>query len=112
MQYGSMKHQCLIERKSVTQDATYGTEVITWVAVGTTFASVEDVPPSLSEAVKNGLNVARNQTKVQMRWRTDVDSTMRLTINRPAATLYQIIAGPAEVGNKRAIEFMVERFSS
>lgn len=108
----TLRHRCLIERKSVTQDPKYGTEVIAWVTVANAWCSAEDVSPSRSEAVKNGLAIAINQTVVRMRFRTDVDSSMRLTINRPALTVYQIIAGPAEIGNRQGIEFMVERITS
>ena len=110
--FGDLRHRCLIERKTVAQDAQYGTEVITWVAVATTWCSADDSPPSRSEAVKNGLATGANQTVVRMRWRTDVDSSMRLTINRPALTVYQVIAGPSEIDNRKGIEFMVEHYSA
>ena len=110
--FGDLRHRCLIERKSITQDPQYGTEVITWVTVANTWCSVEDTPPSRSEAVKNGLATGASQTVVRMRWRTDVDSSMRFTINRPALTVYQIIAGPAEIGSRQGIEFMIERYAS
>lgn len=112
MQAGLLRHICLIERKSVTKDPIFGTEVVNWVAVATTRCSADDVAPSRSETVKNGLASGTNQTKVGMRWRTDVDSSMRLTINRPAPTVYQIIAGPAEIGNRKGLEFMCERYTS
>lgn len=110
--FGDLRHRCLIERKVTTPDPQYGTPVITWVTVANTWCSVEDVVPSRSEAVKNGLSTGTNQTLLRMRWRTDVDSSMRMTINRPALTVYQIIAGPAEIGNRQGIEFMLERYTT
>lgn len=110
--FGDLRHSCLIERKSVTHDTTYGTEIISWVPVATTWCSIEDVAPSRSEAVKNGIASAAIQTIVRIRFRTDVDSSMRMTINRPTLTVYQIIAGPSEIGNRQGLEFMVEKYSS
>lgn len=110
--FGELRHRCLIERKVVTQDPDYGTEVITWQTVATVWANIEDVLPSKSEAVKSGLDTATQQTRVRIRWRDDIDSTMRVTINRPAQTLYQIAAGPAELGSRQGLEFMVEHYSS
>ena len=112
MRSGDLLHRCLIERKSTTPDTQYGTAVVTWVSVGTAWCSAEDIAPSRSEAVKNGLSLGVNQTVVRMRWRTDVDSSMCLTINRPAATVYQIVGGPAELGNRQGVEFVVERYTS
>ena len=112
MRSGDLRHRCLIERKSTTPDPQYGTAVVTWVAVANTWCSADDIAPSRSEAVKNGLSIGTNQTVVRMRWRTDVDSSMRLTINRPAPTVYQIVGGPAELGNRQGVEFVVEKYTS
>lgn len=37
---------------------------------------------------------------------------MRIVINRPTSKIYQLIAGPAEVGTKRNIEFMAELYTT
>ena len=118
-----LNRRITIERKTTTQDAVYGTPIVTWVplvtevgspAVAAKFwAEVQDVLPSRSEAVRQGLEVGRNQSRVRMRWRDDIDQSMRMTLHGDSDVIYQIVAGPAEIkGRKNYIEFMVERFSS
>lgn len=113
MDIGTLNRRCLIERKSVTQDATYGTQVVTWSTVATVWCEVQDVLPARAfEYNKAGLGVSVNLSRVRMRYRTDIDSSMRLTINRPDATVYQIVSGPAELGSRDGLEVIVERYSS
>lgn len=109
---GKLNRRATVERRSVTRDPDYGTDVVTWVTQATVWCEVQDILPSRSEAVKQGLAVAQNQTRIRMRYRTDIDSSMRITLSRPGAVVYQIISGPAEIGNKELIEFIVERSSS
>lgn len=109
----NLRHRCLIERPGTTQDATYGTTGATWSTVATVWANVQDVLPSRStETVHAGLANAASRTRVRMRFRTDLDSSMRFTIARPTSTVYQVVAGPAEIGNRKYIEFVVEAFKS
>ena len=112
MNLGPLNTRCRIERKVVSQDADYGTEVIAWALLGVAWCNVQDEFPSKSEAVKNGLAIATNRTRVRLRFRSDIDSSMRLVINRPAPQIYQIVSGPAELGNKEGIELFCERYSS
>lgn len=112
MNAGALNTRCRIEQKSITQDPVYGTELVTWAVLATVWCAVQDELPSKSEAVKQGLTVATQRTRVRMRYRTDIDSSMRLVINRPAETVYQIVAGPAILGNKDGIELFVEKYSS
>lgn len=109
MRAGQLNTRCRIERKTVVQDGTYGTETVTWATLSTVWCNVQDVLPSKSESVKNGLAVALNQTRVRLRHRADIDSSMRLVIG---AATYQIIAGPAVLGNKDGLELIVEKASS
>ncbi len=114
--------QITIERPT-TVDGEFGPTAGPWVplvalsgspTVAERFwAEVQDVLPSRSEAVKQGLAVARNQTRLRMRWRDDIDSSMRVTVHGDADRVYQIVAGPAEIeGRKARIEMMLERYSS
>jgi len=73
---------------------------------------LQDVLPSRSEAVKNGINIATNQTRARARWCSDIDSTMRIVVNRPGPTIYQIVSGPVEIGMKEGIEMMLEKYST
>lgn len=112
MNIGALNTRCRVEQKSVTIDPDYGTEVVAWVLLSVVWCNLQDELPSRSEAVKNGLAVATQRTRVRMRFRGDLDSSMRLVILRPTAQTYQIVAGPAELGNKDGIEMFCERYSS
>jgi head-tail adaptor len=104
--------RCTVERKSTTRDSNFGTAVIVWVTQCTTWVNVQDVLPSRSsEAVSNNLATVVQKVRVRMRRRTDIDSSMRLVINRPTAKTYQIVAGPAELDGKKYIEFLAEEFT-
>lgn len=111
------------QRRSVTQEATFGTDVVTWVPVAYLPGSppvaekfrveLQDVLPSRSERVDSGLKLASNPTRLRMRWRNDIDSTMRVTVHGDADVVYQIISGPAEImGRKRYLEMMLEHVST
>ena len=112
MRAGRRDHLVEIRYKAVTIDPVYGTEVIAWTTLGREWANVEDVPPSRSEAVRTGLAVAVNQTRVTMLYRDGLDSSMQLVISRPDPVAYQIIGGPAILGRNRALEFVIEKISS
>ncbi len=121
---GSLDRMVTVEYPVKTQDAVYGTELITWLPlvrdgvgspiIGVRFwAEVQDALPSRSEAVTQGLAVARNQTRMRLRWRDDITSAMRVTLHGDTDTIYQIVGGPADFGGrKELIEIVCERYSS
>jgi head-tail adaptor len=123
MRAGELDREITIERKQATQDPTYGTEIVTWVPlvaqVGSPViaqrfnAQVQDALPSRSESVRMGLDLARNQTRLRMRYRTDIDSSMRVTVHGETDIVYQIVGGPAMIdGRQQFLELMLERYSS
>lgn len=112
MNAGQLNTRCRIEQKSVTQDATYGTELVSWTTLATVWANVQDELPSKSEAVKQGLAVATQRARIRLRYRTDLDASMRIVILRAAETTWQIVGGPAVLGHKDGIELVVEKYSS
>jgi head-tail adaptor len=123
MRAGVHDKQISIWRKIVTQDPDFGTPIITRVplvaqagspTVAERFwAEVQDALPSRAESVTQGLAVARNQTRIRMRWRNDVDSSMEIIVHGDTDVTYQIVGGPAEIeGRKERIEMMCERLSS
>lgn len=107
-----LRWRARVEYKTVTQDSSYGTEVVTWTLLRVIWIELQDVLPSRSEAVRNGLTVATNQTRARARYCSDIDSTMRLVVNRPDPVTYQIVAGPVELGMKEGIEMMLEKYST
>ena len=123
MRAGGLDRQITIERKQVTQDSSYGTEIITWVPlvamVGSPtvarrfWAEVQDVLPSRDESVLQGLATGRRRTRIRLRWRADITSAMRVTVHGDVDTVYQIIGGPAEIeGRRERIELLCETYSS
>jgi head-tail adaptor len=83
-----------------------------WADVGKQiWASVVDALPSRGESLADGINVATRPAKVRMRFRTDVTASMRFVMTKPVPRVMQIIAGPAEVGVRDEVEFMVEEYS-
>ena len=123
MKSGVMDREITIQKKEVTQDATYGTEVVTWVplvalpgspVVGERFwAEVQDALPSRAESVVQGLAVARNQVRIRFRYRDDVTSAMRVLLHGDGADeVLQIVGGPAAVGGRKEMtEIVCERIS-
>lgn len=101
-----------IEKKTVTQNADYGTEVIAWSLLAVVWANVQDVLPSRSEAVKQGLAMSANQTRIRFRYRSDVDSSMRIVVRGATDRILQIVGGPAEIGRHEFTECLCETYSS
>jgi head-tail adaptor len=100
-----------IERPT-TNNALIGAGSGSWEKVGgLVAASVVDVLPSRAERLADGINVATRPSKVRMRFRTDITPDMRFVMSTPFPRVMQIIAGPAEVGVRDEVEFMVEDYS-
>jgi head-tail adaptor len=118
MHAGKLDRKVIIESPLSTPDPVYGTPVISWVPLVTLpgsppvaaqlWANVADAPPSRSESVKLGLQVARNQVVVTLRYRADITSAMRITeVDAPQRVL-QIVGGPAQIGRRRWSECVCE----
>lgn len=107
--YVNLNTRCQIEYKSVTRDATYGTETIIWALKAVVWAELQDVLPSRAENVTNNIDIALNRTRVRMRYRDDINSTMRF---KARGYTYQFVAGPAMIGRNEYMEFVAERYSS
>ena len=118
MQPAKLDRQITIEKKSVTQDPTFGTEIVTWVPLVPApgdpklWAEVQDVLPSRSESVTQGLAVARNQTRIRLIYRSDLDSSMRVTVHGDTDVVMQIVGGPAMLGRREMTEIVCEKLSS
>lgn len=109
---GALNRQITIQKQVTRQEQQFGTDVVDWESITLNeriWAEVQDVLPSRSETVRQGLAVARNQTRVRIRYRTDVDSTMRVIIHGPKDRTCQIVGGPAEIAGRQAmLEMVVE----
>ncbi|BBB65909.1 hypothetical protein UNDYM_1656 [Undibacterium sp. YM2] len=114
MNIGSLDRRCRVEYKQSGNDADYGSEVPNWALLGVFYCNVQDILPSKSSETTRGdkLQVNVSRTRIRMRYRTDINATMRIIIDRPNPVTYQIVTDPAEIGKKDGIEFLVERYSS
>lgn len=98
-----------IERKSVTHDAQYGTEAVTWAPFACVWAEVKDILPSRAERMADQIQIARRPARIRIRYLAGITPDMRVII---AGRIHQIIAGPSILGRREAIELMVEELSS
>ena len=112
MDIGSLDRRIRIERKVSTQDADYGTEVITWTTFATVWANVQEVLPSRAETQAQGIRIENNPARVRTRWMTGITSDMRVIYLDRGDRQMRIVAGPVEMGRKEGIEMMVENFTT
>jgi head-tail adaptor len=102
-----LDRRVLIQRP-VSDESFDGAGSGQWLDVDTVWANVQDALPSRGEQLADGINVASRPARVRMRFRVDVTPSMRFVI---ADRIMQIIAGPAELGRRDGLEFMVEEYT-
>lgn len=107
---GSLNRRIRFERLTDAQNPEYGGSTQQWVAVTTVWAQVQDVLPSKSEAVTHGIHIATRPARIRMRWCPEITSDMRIVVLGARPRTLQIVAGPAELGNRDASELMAEEF--
>lgn len=109
----SMNRRITIEYKVITQDSSYGTESITWTVLASRIsANIQDVLPSRSESVKQGLRIGTSQTRIRIRRRTDITTDMRVIIHDATNSTHYIVGAPAEMDGRRLIEFVCEKYTT
>lgn len=105
---GDLNRRVTIQRP-VADTSFDGAGSGTWTEVATVWAQVQDVLPSRAERMADGINIATRPARVRMRFRSDVTPDMRFVMGE---RIMQIVAGPAEIGRRDGLEFMVEDYSS
>jgi len=95
--------------RPVPDNSIEGAGAGTWSEVAEVWAEVQDALPSRGERLDNGLNLSRRPARVRIRYRDDVTPDMRFVMG---TRVMEIISGPAELGNRDGLEFMVEDFRS
>ena len=93
-------------------DPTYQTPTVTWTLLGMAWAEMVDKLPARDEALLNAISLSSVRSRIRMRYRQDIDASMRFVIMRGRETVWSIIGGPAMLGNKEQIEFLCERKST
>ena len=104
---GTLDRRIRIERP-IADDSFDGAGSGTWEQVTTVWANVKDALPSRAERLGEGINMAARPARVRMRYRADVTADMRFVMGE---RIMQIVSGPAELGRREALEFMVEEYN-
>lgn len=112
MKIGTLDQRIRLDYKVVTQDANYGTEVITWMTFATVWASVQDVLPSKSERLTDDIVLANRPARIRIRYLDGVTSAMRVILLDRGDRELKIVSGPAELGRKEGMEMMAENYST
>lgn len=113
-----LDRQVTIEKKITSQDSTYGSEVVdAWQSItapdGPLWANKRDALASRGEYVRQGAEIAIRRTTFTIRYRNDVDSSMRIVLHDGGTdTVYQIVGVPSEIGRREWLELATEQVSS
>lgn len=116
---GDLDRPVRIEYNVPSNTGPHGTPVENWLPLvtlpgspavaATLWAQILDDLPSRSEAVQQGAQIGRNQSRVRMRWLdVDVTSDMRIIELDGRQRTLQIISDPAEIGRRAFFEVKVE----
>ena len=111
MRIGQLDRYVRIEKKTVTKDANYGSEIVTWTTYKECWANVNDITTRMQESTVNDLRLLKRPCKVVMRYDPTIDATMRLVMIDRDNRILQIVTKPAELGRREAIEFTAEDYS-
>jgi head-tail adaptor len=103
---GMLDRRVTIERP-VADDSLDGAGSGSWQPLRTVWANVQDMLPSKGERIADGISVAARPARVRMYFRGDVTPEMRFVMGE---RIMQIVAGPAELGRREGMEFMVEDY--
>lgn len=101
--------RCKIEKKQVTIDEIYGTEVINWGQVGVFWCEIQDVLPSKSESIQSSVNIGKKQSRLRIRYTKNLDSSMRVVIG---SDIYQFVSDFAELSDRQYLEVLIEKYTS
>lgn len=106
---GRLDRRVVIEKKTVTRDATYGSEQITWTTHAEVWAEAKDKFSDTSEErVAQGARIVTRSTRLTIRWVEGVTSDMRVRVKRDGRLL-QIVA-IAEVGRREGLQLTCEEY--
>lgn len=111
MHPGKLDRRITLLQSVETQEQVRGTYEANWTPLATVWAEVQDMLPSRGERLADGVNVAARPCRVRIRYRADIASDMRLTVEGRAGQ-YRIITQPAELGRRDGLEFMAEQLTT
>lgn len=104
---GLMDRQVVIQKRTVSRDGTLGSQAVAWSTLDTVWAQVVESSTASDEAMRAGVQTFARPSKVRIRWRADVDTTMRISHN---GQLLQIL-GIAELGRRQGLELACKEWA-
>jgi SPP1 family predicted phage head-tail adaptor len=107
MQASHLYEQLSIQQKSVTRDADFGSEIVTWVDLYTDIRA-NTSEKSGFESVRDGQRVMTRRIEVLFRWRSGITTDMR--VKHHDGRIFQIME-ILEIPRKRALLMMCEEYS-
>ena len=107
LQAGQLDRQVTIQRRAETRDSALGSVLVTWTALATVWAQVVESATASDEAMRAGVQTFARPSKVRIRWRADVDTTMHISHN---GQLLQIL-GIAELGRRQGLELACKEWA-
>lgn len=119
---GSLNRRVRIEQP-IADPSFDGAGSGSWAQLAEVRANVQDMLPSRSEKIADGINISARPSRVRIRFREDVTAAMRVLIGRylkddqgvsywQTIRTAQIITVPAEIGNREGLEFVIEDYST
>ncbi len=99
-----------LTRSSEVQESVYGTRAVTWDVLAEVWANVQDDLPPRGENLADDVLIARQTCRIEIRWRNDITSDLRLTIAGRDGE-WRIITPPAEYGRRESLIFKAEQVS-
>lgn len=108
-------------QRPVADESFDGAGSGSWEDVITVWANVQDILPSRGEKLSDGMNMSARPARVRIRFRRGITADMRFQIGRTVKNAdgekvwetdrtVQVISGPAELGRREELEFMVEEY--
>ncbi|APR51993.1 head-tail adaptor protein [Sphingomonas koreensis] len=108
MAFGAGRYDRRVEiQRPVADDSFRGAGSGAWAEVAKVWANVQDALPSRGETASQLPAMMMRPSRVRIRYRRDVTAAMRFVMGD--REMY-IISGPAEIGRREALEFMVAEY--
>lgn len=107
LQAGQLDRQVTIQRRAETRETALGSVQVTWPVLATVWAQVVESSTASDEAMRAGVQTFARPSKVRIRWRSDIDTTMRIN---HGGQLLQIL-GIAELGRRQGLELACKEWA-
>ena len=108
---GDLDRKIVVLKRVDEQDQDWGTVDTEWLPLTAKPipAQVRDYLPSRGESLADNVNLAMRPSRIRMRYREDVKSTMRVQFG---SRIMEIVTVPAEIGRREGIEFVAQELST